>query len=183
MTIKSKTIAKTFSIAAIASFTFFAVASGDKKSSSESSSAKPTEQATISAVAVGQILKTDYFDITVNKVSVKDKVNTGNQFSDLKKEASNKYLIINATFKNTDKESRMVMEGSVWINYNGKEYEFDKSEAIMAEGYGTMLDQLNPLTSKTTNLVYKLPAEISGIGYWQPGRSNNDQKINLGDLK
>ena len=63
----------------------------------------------------------------------------------------------------------MLMDGSVWINYNGKDYEFDKSESIMAEGWGLVLDQINPLISKTTNLVYKIPAEIKGDIYWQPG--------------
>lgn len=70
------------------------------------------------------------------------------------------YLIINVTFKNTNNESRMLIDGSVWINYNGKDYEFDKSETVMAEGYGILLDQSNTLISKTTNLVYKIPAEI-----------------------
>jgi hypothetical protein len=77
----------------------------------------------------------------------------------------------------------MLMEGAVFINYNGKEYEFDKSEVIMAEGFGLFLDQINPLTSKTTKLVYKLPAEIKGPAYYKPGRASDDEKIFLGDLK
>ena len=93
------------------------------------------------------------------------------------------YLIINASFKNTDKESRMLMDGSVWINYNGKNYEFDKAETVMLEGWGLLLDQINPLTTKTTNLVYKMPAEIKGNAYWQPGRANRDKKILLGNLE
>lgn len=133
-------------------------------------------------VKIGEILKTDYFDITANKVDLTDRVNTGNEFSDLKPEEGNKYLIINTTFKNTDSESRMIIEGTVWINYNGKDYEFDKSEPVMAEGYGTLLEQINPLTSKTTNLVYKIPAEITGDAYWQPGRSDDDERIFLGTL-
>jgi hypothetical protein len=133
-------------------------------------------------VTIGEVLKTDYFDITVNKVEVKERVNTGNEFSDLKPENGNNYLIINATFKNTDSESRMLMDGSVWINYNGKDYEFDKSETIMAEGWGLLLDQINPLTSKTTNIVYKIPSEVKGEAYWQPGRSDDDERILLGTL-
>lgn len=151
---------------------------------SASSSSEQTEQKTEApkGVGVGETLHTDYFDITVNKVSLEDRVNTGNEFADLKPEQGNLYLIINATFKNTDKESRMLMDGSVWINYNGKDYEFDKSETVMLEGWGLLLDQINPLTSKTTNLVYKIPAEIKGNAYWQPGRADNDQKILLGNL-
>ena len=76
----------------------------------------------------------------------------------------------------------MLTDGSVWVNYNGKDYEFDKSETIMAEGYGLLLDQINPLTSKTTNLVYKIPAEVKGEAYWQPGRASDDERILLGKL-
>jgi ABC-type Fe3+-hydroxamate transport system substrate-binding protein len=152
---------------------------------SSSSSNEQTEQKTEApkGVGVGEVLHTDYFDITVNKVSLKDRVNTGNQFADLKPEQGIKYLIINSSFKNTDQESRMLMDGSVWINYNGKKYEFDKSEYVMLEGWGLLLDQINPLTTKTTNLVYKIPAEIKGNAYWQPGRADGDQKIFLGNLE
>lgn len=152
---------------------------------SSSSSNEQTEQKTEApkGVGVGEVLHTDYFDITVNKVSLEDRVNTGNEFADLKPEQGNMYLIINASFKNTDKESRMLMDGSVWINYNGKNYEFDKAETVMLEGWGLLLDQINPLTTKTTNLVYKIPAEIKGNAYWQPGRADSDQKILLGNLE
>ena len=156
----------------------------DKKGKEDNNTSSSTEQSAEAptGVKVGEVLKTDYFDITVNKVEVKDRVSTGNEFSDLKPEDGNSYLIINATFKNTDSESRMLMDGSVWINYNGKDYEFDKSEPIMAEGWGLLLDQINPLTSITTNLVYKIPTEVKGEAYWQPGRSDDDQRILLGTL-
>lgn len=153
--------------------------------SSSSSSNEQTEQKTEApkGIGVGEVLHTDYFDITVNKVSLEDRVNTGNEFANLKPEQGNMYLIINASFKNTDKESRMLMDGSVWINYNGEDYEFDKSETVMLEGWGLLLDQINPLTTKTTNLVYKIPAEITGNAYWRPGRADRDQKILLGNLE
>lgn len=156
----------------------------NKKEKTVEKSSNSTEQVVEkqTGVKIGEILKTDYFDISVNKVDLADRVNTGNEFSDLKPEEGNKYLIINTTFKNTDSESRMIIEGTVWINYNGKDYEFDKSESVMAEGFGALLEQLNPLTSKTTNLVYKIPAEITGDAYWQPGRSNDDERIFLGTL-
>ncbi len=64
-----------------------------------------------------------------------------------------------------------------------KDYEFDKSETVMAEGFGLFLDQINPLTSKTTKLVYKLPAEIKGPAYYEPGRASDNESIYLGDLK
>ncbi len=174
---------KTASIIAIAGFTFFALASGDSDNGGSSTTSDAETVNTEQTVGIGEPLKTDYFEITVNKVDVKDRVSTGNEFADLKPEKGNKYLIIDATFKNIDNESRMIMEGSVWINYNGQKYEFDSPEQVMLEGWGTMLDQINPLTTKTTKLVYKLPSEITGTAFWQPGRSDDDELINLGEIK
>lgn len=84
--------------------------------------------------------------------------------------------------KNTDEESRMMFEGVVWIDYNGKRWKFDNTETILLEGWGMILDQINPLTTKTTKLVFKVPAEIKGPAYYQPGRSSGGKMIYLGNL-
>jgi Domain of unknown function (DUF4352) len=158
---------------------------GDKNTSSTeqtSTSENKTEEKN-AAPTIGQTLKTDYFDVTVNKAGLQHEISTGNQFADKTADEGNQFLVFNTTFKNTDKESRMLTKGTVYITYNGKEYEFDKAETIMLEGWGLMLDQINPLTSKTTNLVYKIPKEITGPAYFRPGRADKDQRIFLGDLK
>lgn len=159
--------------------------STDKATTTETSSSSQNEvkEEKQKVIGVGDVLKTNYFEIVVNKVSLEESVNTGNQFADLKAEDGNLYLIINASFKNTDNESRMLSDGSVWINYNGKDYEYDKTETVMLKGWGIILDQINPLTTKTTNLVYKIPTEIKGDAYWQPGRASSDERILLGNLK
>lgn len=41
----------------------------------------------------------------------------------------------------------------------------------------------NPLTSKTTNIVYKIPAEIKGAAYYRPGRSSKKDLIELGNIE
>ena len=168
-------------IAQIRNDTMDSSSSSDKSSSSSNEQTEQIAEET-KEIGVGEILHTEYFDITVNKVNLEDQVNTGNEFADLKPEQGNKYIVINASFKNTNTESRMLMEGSIWINYNGKDYEFDKSETVMLEGWGLLLDQINPLMTKTTNLVYKIPAEVKGNAYWQPGRADSDQRILLGNL-
>jgi hypothetical protein len=142
-----------------------------------------TEESSLKTIGIGQVLKTEYFDVVANKVSIQEKVKTGNIYSDLKKTADNLYLVINATFTNTSQESRMLFDGSVWIEHNGKQYQFDHSETVLAEGFGLLLDEINPMLSKTTNLVYRIPKTIQGSTlYWQPGRANNDEVILLGDF-
>ena len=151
--------------------------SGSKsdKGTDSTSSDSATKQAKI-----GDVIKTDYFEIVANKVTLTPKINTGNEFLDVKADPGTQFIVINCTFKNTDNESRMAIDGSVFLISNGKEYEFDKSEAVMADGYGLFLEQINPLLSKTTNLVYKVPVGEKGAVYWQPGRS--DERIYLGDF-
>jgi len=154
----------------------------DNKSASTKSEAKEETSASASQVTIGQTLKTDYFEVTIKKAGLAKKIDTGNEFTDVKAEEGTNFLVLETTFKNIDDESRMLTDGSVFINYNGKDYEFDKSETIMADGYGLFLDQINPLTSKTTKLVYKIPAEVKGPAYYQPGRASSDEKIFLGNL-
>ncbi len=152
----------------------------NEKSSSDGTTATTT---TKKSVNIKEPLNTTYFAVTVNSVNVKNRVRTGNQFADLKPEAGSSYLILNTTFKNIDNESRMLSDGAVIINYNGKDYNFDKSETVMLKGWGILMEQLNPLTSITTNLVYKIPAEISGQAYYYPGRSASGDRIYIGEVK
>lgn len=141
---------------------------------------KSDEQKVISK---GDVLHTKYFDVIVNKAELSNGVKTGNQFADIKPEKDNNFLILNVSFKNTDNESRTIFgAGTIWINYNGKDYEYDKDETVLLEGWGMILEKFNPLTSKTTNLVFKIPSEIKGPAYYQPGRSSKDERIFLGNL-
>lgn len=124
-------------------------------------------------------LLTDYFQIILNKAYVSKTINTGNEFANLKAESGNTFLILNVTFKNIDNESRLFAEGSVFINYNGKLLEFDNTELILDEKWGSFLDQINPLISKTTNLVYKIPDGLEGQFLWEPGRNSKNKRFLL----
>ena len=171
------------SVAVIIVFTFFALASiNGSRNNADSASAPDTEKKKPETVKLGGLLHTEYFDVTAHSMTITKEIKTGDEFADLKPEEGVKYLVINATFKNTDKERRMIMDGSLWITYNGKEYEYDNAETFMVEGWGTTLENLNPLMSKTTNIVYKLPEEISGPVQWQPGRANRSDVIELIDI-
>jgi hypothetical protein len=69
----------------------------------------------------------------------------------------------------------MPMEGSLFMNIEGRMYEFDNTETVMASGWGLFFDQLNPFTSKTTKIVYMIPRDVKADVYWVPGR--NPQKV------
>lgn len=148
----------------------------------DTSSTGENSETKAASIGIGQTLSTDYFDVTVNNVILSKNVRTGNEFADLPSEPGTLYLTLNITYKNTDSESRMITNGAVFVRYSGKEYEFDKAETILLDGWGLLLDQINPLTSKTTNIVYKIPAEIKGPAYYEPGRNYDSKRIYLGEF-
>lgn len=159
-----------------------AIAREQRKQQETSASPSLPNAKTRDIVSISEVLKTRYFDVTVNKVYQNVSVDTGNPLVTLEQEAGNKYLIINTTFKNTDNESRMMFNGIVWIDYNGKRWKFDHSETILLDGWGMLMQTMNPLTTKTTNIVFKIPAEIKGPAYFEPGRASNGTMIFLGNL-
>ena len=137
------------------------------------------EKAEEALPSVGVPVRAGYFEVMVNNASIEEWINTGNQFTDLNRETGIKYLVINVTFKNIDKKSRMMFDGELYIDYAGQEYNFD-TETLLAEGWGLFLDTINPLTFKTTNLVYKLPAEVMGPITWKPTGART--KIYVGNI-
>lgn len=117
----------------------------------------------------GETLHTQYFDVTINKASIQNDVRTGNEFADLPKEAGNKYVVILLTLKNTDTESRLMFDGVLKVENNGKEYNYEQAEVVAADGFG-ITDNINPGVTKTTKVVYKVPADIKGKFWYEPGR-------------
>jgi hypothetical protein len=77
----------------------------------------------------------------------------------------------------------MPVEGSLFISYNGKEYEFDSVEPIASEGYNMWFRKINPLIAMKTKIVYRIPDEIEGPVFWRPGRNATDTKLWLGYIK
>lgn len=174
---KSRTISKFWKISVTILVLMVLFSDMDKESSKKYDdtdwAVKNGEQSNLTP-SIGNQLTNMYFEINLHDAKVVDKVNTGNQFTNLPREDGNQYLIIDASFKNIDKESRMVIDGKLIID----EYEFDQSETILLEGWGTH-EQINPLVTKRTNIVYKIPSNIKGVVYWVPGRSYKNQKFIL----
>lgn len=129
--------------------------------------------------SMNESVKDKIFEVTVNGATVVEGMQI-NYMTTLPKEDGIKYTIINVTFKNIDDESRYIGEGDLIINDNEKIYKFDNSETIMADGWGLFLDQLSPLASVTTNIVYRIPKKIQGDAYYIPGRG--EAKFYLGKI-
>lgn len=124
---------------------------------------------------IGDTIKTDYFDVTLNNVSYVNNIKTGNQFADIPGDKDSLFVVLDITFKNISQESRMLSEGDLLITYNGKTYKFDKSETILADGWGVLFEQINPFVSKKTKIVYKISKEIPEEIIYVPGR--NSEKL------
>jgi Domain of unknown function (DUF4352) len=133
------------------------------------------------SIGMNQVLQTDYFEVTVNGIEVANTVGSG--FAEQQAGDGNKFLILDVTYKNIDTESRWITGDHVYVTYNGKEYDFSKQEVVLQEGYGVSLEVLNPLTTKTAKIVYKIPSELTGEAFYQPSRAKRDQLVALGTLR
>lgn len=121
-----------------------------------------------------------YFKVAAESAYYGASVNTGNRYAEPKKWDGSRFFVIRASFKNLDTESRLPFEGSLFINYNGKDYEFDSVEPIMLEGFNIWFKKVNPLITMKTKIVYRIPDEIHGEVFWRPGRNSDGTKLWLG---
>jgi hypothetical protein len=124
-----------------------------------------------------------YFEVATGKSQYGNTVGTGNRLAEPKQWEGSRFFIVNASFKNLDTESRLPVEGSLYITYNGKEYEFDSVETVMAEGYNIWFKKVNPLITMKTKIVYRIPDEIEGDVFWKPGRNPDDTRLWVGSVK
>lgn len=124
-----------------------------------------------------------YFDISVDRGTYGKRVGTGNRYAEPKTWAGSRFFIVHTTFKNIDTESRLPVEGSLFINYDGREYEFDSVEPISLEGYNMWFRKINPLITMKTKIVYRIPDEIHGEVFWRPGRNPDDKRLWVGNVK
>lgn len=124
-----------------------------------------------------------YFEVSADKGEYGPVLGTGNRYAEPKSWPGSRFFTVYATFKNIDTESRQPFEGSLLINYNGKEYVFDSVEPISLEGYNIWFRAVNPLVAMKTKIVYRIPDEISGEVYWRPGRNSDSTRLWLGFVK
>lgn len=145
---------------------------GEKLVESES---EQTEQPPI----VGDTLSLRRFDITLNNAWVDTKTDTGNEFLDADAGDGNLFVIVDATWENTDSQSRMPFAGDLVFAIGEDYYTVDTTESVMADGWGMFFETLSPLERHTTKLVYKIPAREGMVAWWDVGA---DQSFYLGDI-
>ncbi len=126
-------------------------------------------------------VRTTYFEVTTNGYVIRDFIDLGNPYLNKHAGEGNKYFILSATYKNIDNEGRTILSaGSLFIQYNGVEYEFDKTEIILSDDFNIVLETLNPLSRKTKLLVFPIANEIKGDVFWIPGGGN--ERVYLGPI-
>lgn len=137
----------------------------------------------VKSVSIGEPLQTEYFEVYVNSCKLQDRVNTGNEFADLKPEQGTLFLILDVSFRNTDKETRTMTSGEVLlVQANGSIFKYEDAEVVMLEGWGLLLEQINPGITKRTKLVYKIPADAKGKLAYHPARSQSEEIVAIGEL-
>lgn len=124
-----------------------------------------------------------YFEVSADRGTYGKEVGTGNRYAEPKSWDGSRFFTVHATFKNMDTESRLPVEGSLFINYDGREYEFDSVEPIALEGYNIWFRKINPLIAMKTKIVYRIPDEVYGEVFWRPGRNPDDKRLWIGNIK
>lgn len=119
-----------------------------------------------------------YFDITVENCGISSSVGTKNKYSEPSKWEGSQFVVLDARFRNVDKEGRLPSEGSLIIKTpNGDELRYDNTESIMSEGYGIYFKSVNPLVTMPTKIVYRIPTDIEGEILWEPGRNDEGKRL------
>ena len=130
---------------------------------------------------IGQNIKSGYFLVTVHSAKQYGALNE----IDLPRQEGSNYMVVDVSFKNMDKETRTVMSGAVIIKQDGDEYTFESPESVLMAGddWGLLFEPINPMLSKRTKLVFKIPIEMTGKAYYRLGSTGKDKKIYLGLAK
>ncbi|OQB07118.1 MAG: Telomeric repeat-binding factor 2 [Candidatus Cloacimonetes bacterium ADurb.Bin211] len=133
-------------------------------------------------IAIKQTANIGYFDVTVNSCTIKNAIYF-NEYSKLGPEEGAKFVVIDLSLKNTSNKSRMMFEGELQlISNDGKKLVMDKTETVFEDGYGLILESINPMLTKKTKIVYKIPANIPGHLYYVPARNKTDIVVDCGTI-
>lgn len=126
----------------------------------ESNKATKEEKADEKEFAIGEEVKVGNLSYIVNGVEETNKIS--NVLGD--KTTDGKFVIVELTVKNHDKESRMVDSNMFKIKTtDGTEYSADSTldMYVNENGIGFFLEDINPNISKTGKIVFELPTEAT----------------------
>jgi hypothetical protein len=164
--------ASTNSTDAVAKTTTAPAATPEKKAAPK---AGPKKEAPKMA-KIGEAVRVGELAVQANKASSKTTIGE-NEF--LQKKTADKYIVINLSIKNLDKEAR-TLDTSMFklIDTAGLEYEPMADADLYVNDSGNMLflAKINPGLTKTANVVFEVPKDSknfklqadSGIG-WEAG--------------
>ena len=124
---------------------------------------------------IGDVVTTNYFDVTVNAYNTLKSV--GSDFSKTEAGQGNTLLVIDVTYKNTSSEARMLFGGEAMLLVEGKQLRFDAAETVFEEGY-LSFENLNPMTSITGKVVFKVPEGLKATYFYKPDRSDDLIRLN-----
>ncbi len=130
----------------------------------------------------GNTAKVAGLQISANSCVTSGKLGMSNPFLEPKLSSGSKFLVLDASFKNTATSSRYVSPGSVMVSKNGNIYKFDKFKMIASDGFGVGSDPINPLITYRTKLVYVIPSDLTGKIIWQPDERSDDVTVSCGSI-
>lgn len=133
-------------------------------------------------VAINETADIGHFAVTVNSCTIKNSLYI-NEYVKLGSEEGAKFVIIDVSLKNTSSESRMMFEGELQLVGNdGRKLVMDKTELVFSDGYGLLLESINPMLTKRTKIIYKIPSDIPGHIYYVPARNNKNVIVDCGAI-
>ena len=105
--------------------------------------------------------KVGSFTVTANSCTSSTNIGIENARLEPRSQPGSKFLILDATFKNTSGTSQRIEPGALLVNHHGKTYTYDIIEFILDAGYGLPAGPINPLISYRAKLVYRIPNAVS----------------------
>ena len=130
--------------------------SGGENSSSETSGL-PGENS-ISTYAMGESFIIEPFKYTIN--SIETETQLASVFGI--KETQGAFLIVDLTLENVGNEAEYINDELHVIDSQNREFESDYEYSLYVDNYLSSIDKVNPGLSETGQLVFAVPADISG---------------------
>lgn len=139
------------------------LSNNDNKKTTPETTSEPDKK---NILKFGETITFNDFEITVNSAEIKDKIQNS-QYTEFNPSEGNIYIVVNATVKNIGSDAAKFLsvvslkkDISTKLTYN--DYEF-KSTNLLAYSEDLHDTFLNPLSSKTGEIVFEVSADIADL--------------------